>query len=82
MYMETPNHGCPESSLDWYVLVHPLRALLSMVLCSLLVVEVHALSLGELVDFAADEAGEEFFGEAMGDALAWWGVLVGAVVET
>jgi hypothetical protein len=36
----------------------------------LFVVEVHSLRFNEFVDFAAYEAGEEFFGEFVRDGLA------------
>lgn len=53
------------------LVVHVLRGLSGVVLGALAVVLVHALCLGEFVDFGAGEAGDEFFGEGMGDGFAW-----------
>lgn len=55
------------------LIVHVLGALLGVVLGAHGVVFVHALCFGELVDFGAGEAGEEFFGELVGDGFAWRG---------
>jgi hypothetical protein len=44
---------------------------LGITLRLLAVDEVGALGLGETVDFAASKAGEELFGELVGDGLAW-----------
>jgi hypothetical protein len=56
------------------IIIHPLCPALRMSLGFDLVVLVHALRFGELVDFAADEACEELFGEGVGDGFAFWGV--------
>ena len=38
---------------------------------ALLVVGIHAFSLGQLVHFTSDEAGKDFFGEGVVDGLAY-----------
>lgn len=55
------------------LVVHLLSVPLSVALGLLAVDPVSALGLGELVDLAADEAGEELLGEGVGDLLAWGG---------
>lgn len=52
------------------LLVHVLGVLLGVVLGLLTVNPVHALALGELVDLAADETGNELFGESVAGRLA------------
>lgn len=52
------------------LVVHVLGALARVVLGALGVVFVHAFGFGELVDFGAGEAGEELFGELVGDGFA------------
>ena len=47
-----------------------LGVLLGVVLGLLAVNPVHALGLGELVDFATDKAGDEFLGKGVADGLA------------
>ena len=53
------------------LIIHALRVLLGMPLRLLAVKPVLAFCLSELVDLCACEAGEELFGELMGDGLAW-----------
>lgn len=52
------------------LVVHVLGALLGVVASALVVVGVHAFCFGEAVDFGADEAGESFFCEGVGDCFA------------
>jgi hypothetical protein len=61
-------------SLNVVFVVHALSVLLCLALGLLFVEPVLALGLGELVDFGAGETGEQFFGELVGDWLAWRGV--------
>lgn len=51
---------------DVVLVVHVLRGLLGVALRLELVVLVHALGLGQLIDLTADKAGEEFLGELVG----------------
>lgn len=53
------------------LLVHVLGVLLGVVLGLLTVNPVHTLALDELVDLAADDAGEELLGEGVADFLAY-----------
>jgi hypothetical protein len=53
------------------IVVHVLGALLSVLVSLVAVVLVHALGLGQLVDFTADEASEKFLCKGVGDGLAW-----------
>lgn len=57
-------------ALDVVLIVHVLDLLLGVVLGLLTVDEVHAFSLGELVDLSAGKANEELLGELVGDGLA------------
>ena len=57
--------------LDVVLVVHVAGALLGVALGSLLVVEVHAFGLGELINFTADETSEQLLGESVVDSLAW-----------
>ena len=64
------------------IIVHSLGLLLAMSAGLDLVILVHTLGLGELVDFTSNEAGEEFFGKSVVDGLAYgpvksvWGHIV------
>jgi len=58
------------------VVVHALSLLLAMSACFDLVIFVHALGLGELVDFTSDEACKEFLGEGVVNGLALSALLV------
>lgn len=53
------------------LLVHVLGVLLGVVLGLLAVKPVHTLALGELVDLAADDTGEELLSEGVADGLAY-----------
>jgi hypothetical protein len=52
------------------LLVHVLGVLLGVVMGLLAVNPVHTLGLGELVDFATDDAGDKFLGKGVADWLA------------
>lgn len=51
--------------------VHVLRLLLGLPLGLLPVEPVLALGLGKFIDFGAGKSSEEFFGELVGDGLAY-----------
>jgi hypothetical protein len=55
------------------LIIHILHLLLSMMLRPLAVVEIHALRLGQLVDFGASDADEEFLSELVGDGFTFSG---------
>ena len=55
------------------LIVHLLSPTSGLVLRLLAVVVVLALGLREFVDFSACEAGEQFFGELVGDGLSYEG---------
>jgi hypothetical protein len=57
-------------SIDVVLIVHVLNVLLGVVLGLLAVDEVHALGLGQLVNFGTGNTDEELLGELMGDWLA------------
>ena len=57
--------------LDIVLVVHLGGVLPGLVLGTLTVVGVHALGLGELVDFTTDEAGKKLLGKLVRDWLAW-----------
>lgn len=65
------------------LLVHVVGVLLGVVLGLLAVDPVHTLGLGELVNLAADEAGDELLGKSVVDFLACdWNLLEGCTYET
>jgi hypothetical protein len=53
------------------LIIHMLGILLRMALCLLAINVIQALGLDELVDFGTSNANEEFFGELVGDCLAY-----------
>jgi len=53
------------------VIVHALGTLFGVLVSLMAVIGVHALGLGELVDFTANEASEKFFGKGVGDWVAY-----------
>jgi hypothetical protein len=57
--------------LDVMLIVQLLRILLSVPVRLNTLVLIHALGLGQLVDLAADEAGEELLSESVGDRFAY-----------
>ena len=57
-------------ALDIVLVVHILRRLLCLMLSPFAIIGVHALGLGEFVDFSTDKAGKELLGEGMRDGLA------------
>jgi hypothetical protein len=58
--------------LDVMLIIHVLDVLLGVVLGLLAINEVHALSLGELVNLSACESDEEFLGELVRNWLAYF----------
>lgn len=62
-------------AVDVVVVVHSLSILLGVMLGLLTVDEVHALGLGELVDFSTRKTDEELLGELVRDGLSWMYVL-------
>lgn len=53
------------------LIIHVHNIILGMALGLLSVNPIHALGLSELVDLSTGETDEEFFGELVGDGLAW-----------
>ena len=62
--------------LSVVLIIQLMALLLSLVLGTLLVEEIHTLGLGKAVDLGAGEAGEELLGELVGDGLAVSALLV------
>lgn len=58
-------------ALDVVLVIHVLGTLLCMLVGLVLVVLVHAVSLGEFVHLTADKTRKDFLGECMVDHLAW-----------